>query len=676
VRLVGLAAVTVAATTWAIMAANWTDGTGVALVTAVVAVVEAALVSGGRTGRLLGASAGLVLGIVVVVLLTLGAMPPDAGRGLGHVALRYTRALSGGLFSADDWEFLVGLCGVMWLIGFWVGWLALRERSGSLAVLPCVATLMVNVLNAPSIAHVALPETVALGLCLLLVARVHLDALERGWRQDRLVALPGTRRRFASAAAGAAALVLVLGVAVPPLTTSDVSGALFGLIPGFGQGSGGSHGPGQATPGVVEYSPAVLPGGPLVSDPRLVLSYTTDSPGAVYLRVVVDSSFQSGNWYPATDIVQLPASNGGPIARDREPDRGGLPQPFLLRRVQARIDLLGQATGRGASEALFPGEPDSLNVPNAARGVDGVSQPACVRSGCSSSDPSAPVLTVDSVKLTNGTPTFTATGFVPIASEVLLRAARTAYPNWVAGRYTRLPVGSADAPQLDRILALARQWTAGASNAYDAAVMIEQRLRAFTYTLTPPAPPQNEWPITFFLERSHAGYCQYFASSMGTMLRALGIPARLVSGYGPGSVDHVNGKQVTYSVTTTDAHTWVEAYFPGYGWVPFEPTPSSSYGAYEPIPRGGAVASPGAVPSPSPAPTPGPAPREKPSPGGSAAFAGRGPSPALLVAALVLLIVVAATSLGWRWMRRPRGPGGVWRRLSLMGRLCGVRQRP
>jgi hypothetical protein len=237
--LVGLAAATVAATAWAIMAANWTDGTGVALATAVVAVVEAALVAWARSDRLLGAWTGLLLGIVVIVLLTVGAVPPDGGQGLGHVALRYTKALTGGLFSTDDWQFLVGLCAVMWLIGFWVGWVAIREGSGLLAVLPCFAALMVNVLNGPSVAHVALPETVALGLCLLLVARVSLAALERAWRAERLITLPGTRQRFTRVATRAAAAILLLGIVVPPLTTQDVSDALFRLLPGSAMGPGG-----------------------------------------------------------------------------------------------------------------------------------------------------------------------------------------------------------------------------------------------------------------------------------------------------------------------------------------------------------------------------------------------------------------------------------------------------
>ena len=100
-------------------------------------------------------------------------------------------------------------------------------------------------------------------------------------------------------------------------------------------------------------------------------------------------------------------------------------------------------------------------------------------------------------------------------------------------------------------------------------------------------PNTGIWPVTYFLTESHKGYCQYFASAMGTMLRSLNIPTRLVSGYGPETVNAESGRaQRQQEVTTSDAHSWVEAYFPAYGWIAFEPTPPSTQGNYQPIPRG------------------------------------------------------------------------------------------
>src|SRR4029077_7415230 len=121
---------------------------------------------------------------------------------------------------------------------------------------------------------------------------------------------------------------------------------------------------------------------------------------------------------------------------------------------------------------------------------------------------------------------------------------------------------------------------AGATNPYDEATAIQNYLRTgggFRYTLKPEMAPPGVDPLWYFLNTSHAGYCEYFATAMGDMLRSLGIPTRLVNGYGPGTYNTNKGR---YEVRGEDAHTWVEVYFPKYGWIPFEPTPTE--GGYSP----------------------------------------------------------------------------------------------
>jgi hypothetical protein len=84
-------------------------------------------------------------------------------------------------------------------------------------------------------------------------------------------------------------------------------------------------------------------------------------------------------------------------------------------------------------------------------------------------------------------------------------------------------------------------------------------------------PPTNGWPpLVDFVTRTHRGYCQHFAGAMALMLRYLGIPARVGAGFTSGSYDQKKGR---WKVTDHDAHTWVEVWFRGYGWLPFDPTP-------------------------------------------------------------------------------------------------------
>ena len=146
-----------------------------------------------------------------------------------------------------------------------------------------------------------------------------------------------------------------------------------------------------------------------------------------------------------------------------------------------------------------------------------------------------------------------------------LRAAPARYTEEMRFLYLRLP------PRLDpRIKALAEKLTAQAANNYARAIAIQNYLRNhFGYTLNPSG-IQSSHPISSFLFKAKKGYCEYFASAMAIMLRTLGVPARLVNGFQTGSYNRV-GKD--FVVRARDAHSWVEVYFPGYGWIPFDPTP-------------------------------------------------------------------------------------------------------
>jgi hypothetical protein len=136
------------------------------------------------------------------------------------------------------------------------------------------------------------------------------------------------------------------------------------------------------------------------------------------------------------------------------------------------------------------------------------------------------------------------------------------------GRYLRLP----EDPDIVEIEALARAWTADARTTFDKALAIQERLQdpsQFAYD------PYTELrggtlSILDFLKRSKAGFCQQFAASMGVMLRSIGIQSRLVVGYATGTATRTTGQ---FSVLSDRIHSWVEVYFPGWGWMPFEPTP-------------------------------------------------------------------------------------------------------
>jgi hypothetical protein len=154
--------------------------------------------------------------------------------------------------------------------------------------------------------------------------------------------------------------------------------------------------------------------------------------------------------------------------------------------------------------------------------------------------------------------------YAPDASPEALRAAATDYPAEIRARYLQLP------PLDARIPRLAEELTRAATTVYDKARILEQHLKtAYGYTLELSGSP-GENPLAHFLFERRAGHCEYFAAAMAVMLRALGIPSRLVNGFLPGEYNDVGED---YIVRASDAHSWVEVYFPGHGWIAFDPTP-------------------------------------------------------------------------------------------------------
>jgi hypothetical protein len=116
---------------------------------------------------------------------------------------------------------------------------------------------------------------------------------------------------------------------------------------------------------------------------------------------------------------------------------------------------------------------------------------------------------------------------------------------------------------------LARQLQAGEPTTYDTVKAVEAYLqKGFEYS---EKPPLRRYPLPAFLFGDKLGYCQQFSGAMALMLRMDGIPARVAGGFAPGSYDHIAKE---YRVRDLDAHSWVEVWFTGIGWVPFDPTPS------------------------------------------------------------------------------------------------------
>src|SRR5580704_5050861 len=252
----------IAATSWAVLAAGWVNGGGGAAVVAVTSVVEAALLAQARAPRIVAAIAAPFLGLAAIVPTTLAAMPPVAGQTVGSIASHYLRALFTGLASTTDWDFTVGLCAILFLCGYWLGWTALREHRGVLAVIPVISVLATNVVNAKNPDPIAVPEVIAVALALAVIAAAYLGALGDRWAVARITPLGGMRLRFGRSAAAVAVGLTVVALLVPPLTDTDISSRLFPNGLGIGTSGKGGGQPGLGGVATIGFNPSVELGGP------------------------------------------------------------------------------------------------------------------------------------------------------------------------------------------------------------------------------------------------------------------------------------------------------------------------------------------------------------------------------------------------------------------------------
>ncbi|MBC7261433.1 MAG: transglutaminase domain-containing protein, partial [Chloroflexi bacterium] len=173
---------------------------------------------------------------------------------------------------------------------------------------------------------------------------------------------------------------------------------------------------------------------------------------------------------------------------------------------------------------------------------------------------------LQALKAVHRNQSYTVVSLVSTATVSQLREAGADYPAWIRQRYLQLPQSLPE-----RVRLLSQEIVKGATTPYDQAVAIQNYLRSITYDQYINPPPAGRDVVDWFLFENRRGYCDYYATAMAVMCRAVGIPARVSQGYTSG--EYISASR-SYRVRQLDAHAWPEVYFPGYGWVEFEPTSS------------------------------------------------------------------------------------------------------
>ena len=502
----------------------------------------------------------LALGTLVTVIAIGGALHavhPSDPSGLAFFSTWKQRLAQGEAIGDPAFDLYLA-CWLLYMIGGWLSWCVLRLRQAFLGIFPAITLFAVTLLNFPVGQNGYVLAVLFLTLLLLLWSNYTATTADARTHNVKMGGDVGWD--FWESALVVMAALIVLSIMLPPLSATDQTSAFFH----FGQGSLLGNGPGFGQ-GSTGFSTDVPLGGALTRTQDVVFTYTVtgDYTAPRYFRGVNVTKLAGGEWsYPllTTGKLSIPKNAVPPYDENY----------LKLALASFNIDMLSPPTGN----------PDILFYPGQLYRVDRATLATQTQVDLSLA---ANLLTID--RLSSTSPVSSAGNYVATveystATQADLEAAGTSYPNWLFA-YNSLPSGYRSPEVLSRIHALALQVTKGTTNPYDQAVAIETYLRNnYTYTLTPPATPEGMDPLDYFLFTSKKGYCQFFATAMGDMLRSLGLPARLVNGFGPGQFDSSTNR---YVVRSADAHTWVESYFPTYGWITFEPT---SDGAYFPVSRG------------------------------------------------------------------------------------------
>ena len=631
--------------------------------------------------------AGTILGPMVAFVQAwpaMHALHPQDALNQDLIGIWWGRILSGSA-SLDTSFYLFLICWLMWVTGGWLSWCVLRWRKPMLGLVPGAAAFATNLLNIRPGENDQNGYTLAilvLTLALLLWTN-YTGSIASATRAH--VKLTGDARwDFWESGLVAMAALIVLGIMLPPLSTADrtldLESSLFSNWAQLQErlSRPGAIGIGPAVGGTIGFSTDVPLGGPLARTRDPVFTYTlVGDTGPRYFRGVNVTLTAAGEWrWPSSPGLRASVRKNE-VPSYAEPYQKLAVAGFKVRMIRPPI---------GYSDILFyPGQLYRIDRDTLATEV--------VLPLNSSTGRLTSIDRLSSVQPPSSVGSYIAYTEYSTATDAELRAAGTNYPDWL-DQFALMPSQGYRSPDVQKRihdLAVSIVTAAGATNPYDQATAIQTFLRDssnYKYTLAPPKPPLGRDKLDYFLFGSKQGYCEFFASAMGDMLRSLGIPTRLVNGFGPGTPD--SNAPSTYIVRGEDAHTWVESYFPGYGWIPFEPTPDA--GGYSPIARGsngtnlclrdenceipgGLTGGAAGPPSPSGLPRGVRDPNEA---GGSqSGFRFRIPDAGTLTSIVgvllaVILIVFAAAA---RYLR-PRTVMGAWKRMIALSELAGAKRPP
>jgi transglutaminase-like putative cysteine protease len=544
--------------TWAMSAARWIEDLQVIEWAALGGLVVGILLAKTRFPALVAHLFSLVYGASWVSFLGTTLLPPAfAAREkvleLGyHINSWLWKVIHGGS-SSDSLMFILFLSCVVWLLGYVAAWATLRTHRIWWAILPTATVLLISVYWGPP--RLLIFVIVYVGIMLLFFIRFNLFRQQQAWSEAHVRYDSEIVWDFLRYGTIFVVVVMVLAWGAPGAAASEKVATFWTrfsepwerIQDTWSRLFFTSRYYGDAQPNL--FGETMSLGGAVHVGDRVVMDVA--SPGGRYWRATVYDEYTGGGWL----------NNDEGMAYLDAYDLDFVVPNFEMRRL---ITQTYTSYLPGRTQLFAAAQPVRIDRPTKIRTsrVPG-RLPGDGRQGelfnASMVYARAPL---------EGGESYSIISAISAADEQSLRAAGTEYPAWVTARYLQLPDSL---PQ--RVRDLAEEITQGKANPYDAATALESYLRqTIEYNELIESPPPKD-RVDWFLFDLQEGYCDYYASAMVVMARATGIPARMASGYARGDY---NADAGIYRVRDHHGHSWVEVYFPRYGWVEFEPTASEA----------------------------------------------------------------------------------------------------
>ena len=457
--------------------------------------------------------------------------------------------LMGGGTSRNATIFVAHTAIIFWFLGYTAAWYTFRTLRVWRVILPSGIILLSVVYNYFGPKPLYLYMAAYLVVAMLYLSRTFLAEQEEDWRASAVRYERTTSWTFLRGGLLVATLLMLLASNLPTFGANmAVNDALGGVNRPWRQfqdnwtrlyASLQSHGGGVSDP----FLESLALGGPRNVGEALIMDvYVEEQLPYAYWQSTVFQTYTDGQWRRPTGERIL-----------HVPDDGALRVPTTIGRQEVRHIVLNFLPNAG----MLYGLPEMVQASRQMfvtrqldeRGLNLVSL-------------------IQSRTILQQGDQYEVVSRLSVADEQSLRSAGTLYPAWTVP-YLQVPDSITAETR-----ALAADLTTPYDNPYDQAIAVQNYLRAnIRYNDQIAAPPNHVEPIHYVLFDLKEGYCNYYASAMVIMLRLQGVPARVVGGYAAGQfIEDAN----VYRVRAKDAHTWVEVYFPRYGWVPFEPTASIS----------------------------------------------------------------------------------------------------